>query len=71
MLAALALQRNAPDVPGTAFYAAGIAPRNTLRLSYATATPAQIETAITHLGEVFSSTNHLSALRPEPRIRLA
>lgn len=56
----LALQRNVAYVPGTAFYAAGPVPRNTLRLSYATATPEQIETAIAHLGAVFSATNQLS-----------
>ncbi|CDW93943.1 MULTISPECIES: PLP-dependent aminotransferase family protein [unclassified Thiomonas] len=58
----LALQRKVAYVPGTAFYAAGAVPRNTLRLSYATATPAQIETAIARLGEVFSATHP-----PEPR----
>uniref|UniRef100_D5X6Y3 Putative transcriptional regulator, GntR family n=1 Tax=Thiomonas intermedia (strain K12) TaxID=75379 RepID=D5X6Y3_THIK1 len=58
----LALQRKVAYVPGTAFYAAGTAPRNTLRLSYATATPAQIDTAIARLGEVFSATHP-----PEPR----
>lgn len=58
----LALQRKVAYVPGTAFYAACAAPRNTLRLSYATATPAQIETAIARLGEVFSTTHP-----PEPR----
>ncbi|MDY0331344.1 MAG: PLP-dependent aminotransferase family protein [Thiomonas sp.] len=52
----LALARKVAYVPGTAFYAAGTAPRNTLRLSYATATPEQIDTAIAHLGDVFSQT---------------
>jgi len=49
-----ALQRQVAYVPGTAFYAAGTAPCNTLRLSYATATPEQIDTAIAQLGDVFS-----------------
>jgi 2-aminoadipate transaminase len=52
----LALARKVAYVPGTAFYAEGTAPRNTLRLSYATATPEQIDTAIAHLGNVFSQT---------------
>ncbi|MCE1162312.1 MAG: PLP-dependent aminotransferase family protein [Thiomonas sp.] len=52
----LALARKVAYVPGTAFYAAGTAPRNTLRLSYATATPEQIATAIAQLGGVFSQT---------------
>ncbi|WP_079417178.1 PLP-dependent aminotransferase family protein [Thiomonas intermedia] len=52
----LALARKVAYVPGAAFYAAGTAPRNTLRLSYATATPEQIDTAIAHLGAVFSQT---------------
>lgn len=50
----LALARKVAYVPGTAFYAAGTAPCNTLRLSYATATPEQIATAIAQLGGVFS-----------------
>ncbi|CUA95418.1 aminotransferase-like domain-containing protein [Thiomonas bhubaneswarensis] len=50
----LALARKVAYVPGAAFYAAGTAPRNTLRLSYATAMPEQIDTAIAHLGGVFS-----------------
>ena len=50
-----ALARKVAYVPGAAFYAAGTAPRNTLRLSYATATPEQIDTAIAQLGAVFSN----------------
>ncbi|OYV41074.1 MAG: 2-aminoadipate aminotransferase [Thiomonas sp. 20-64-5] len=59
----LALQRNVAYVPGTAFYAAGPAPRNTLRLTYATATPEQIDTAIAHLGAVFATTTPLAIPR--------
>ncbi len=51
----LALARKVAYVPGTAFYAAGAAPRNTLRLSYATATPKQIDTAIAQLGAVVAA----------------
>lgn len=54
----LALARKVAYVPGTAFYATGPVPRNTLRLSYATATPEQIDTAIAHLGVVFSESQH-------------
>ncbi len=54
----LALARKVAYVPGTAFYAASPVPRNTLRLSYATATPEQIDTAIAHLGAVFSESQH-------------
>ena len=64
----LALERKVAYVPGTAFYAAGVAPRNTLRLSYATAAPAQIETAIAHLGKVFSTTSRASAPRGDTRV---
>ncbi len=57
----LALQRQVAYVPGTAFYATAPAPRNTLRLSYATATPQQIDTAIARLGELFAAARGASA----------
>ncbi|MGC9237511.1 MAG: PLP-dependent aminotransferase family protein [Thiomonas sp.] len=57
----LALQRQVAYVPGTAFYATAPAPRNTLRLSYATATPQQIDIAIARLGELFAAARGASA----------
>lgn len=50
-----ALQRKVAYVPGAAFHACAPAPRNALRLSYATATPQQIDTAIARLGELFAT----------------
>ena len=50
-----ALERRVAYVPGDAFHACKPAPRNTLRLSYATATPQQIDTAIARLGELFAT----------------
>jgi len=65
----LALQRQVAYVPGTAFYATAPAPRNTLRLSYATATPQQIDTAIARLGELFAAARDASA-RSDPALAL-
>jgi len=65
----LALQRQVAFVPGTAFYATAPAPRNTLRLSYATATPEQIDTAIARLGELFAAEQDANA-RSAPALAL-
>jgi len=65
----LALQRQVAYVPGTAFYATAPAPRNPLRLSYATATPQQIDTAIARLGELFAAARDASA-RNDPALAL-
>ena len=50
-----AVSRQVAYVPGAPFYAGGPAARNTLRLSYATATPEQLDTAAARLGEVFAA----------------
>lgn len=50
-----AVRHQVAFVPGAPFYAGGPAARNTLRLSYATATPEQLETAAARLGAVFSA----------------
>jgi 2-aminoadipate transaminase len=63
-----ALQRKVAYVPGVPFYACGTPPRGTLRLSYATATPEQIDTAIAHLGAVFASASTSSANRHESAV---
>lgn len=50
----LAVAQRVAYVPGSAFHAAGRAPRNTLRLSFATASPEQLEQAAARLGAVFA-----------------
>ncbi len=49
----LAIAQRVAYVPGAAFYASGRALRNTLRLSFATASPEQLEQAAARLGAVF------------------
>ena len=58
-LLSAAAARGVAFVPGAAFFA-GPPQRNTMRLSFVTASPAQIETGVARLGEVLAAA--LSAL---------
>jgi 2-aminoadipate transaminase len=60
-----AVSRGVAFVPGEAFFAAE-PQRNTLRLSFVTATPDQIETGVARLGEVIAAALHASERTPTP-----
>ncbi|KAF1022899.1 MAG: 2-aminoadipate transaminase [Paracidovorax wautersii] len=69
-LLAKAVERNVAFVPGTAFYATNPV-RNTLRLSFVTASPEQIDTAIRALAEVLRAELAAQAPAASPAAALA